>query len=168
MSALEIIPSLRYKDCKKAIEWLCDTWGFKKDMVIDGKGENEVAHAQLSLGKVMIMVGSKRDDSAWSKTQIIPGEIEGKVTQSPYVVVDDADWFYNKAKEAGAKIIRDVQDEDYGGRGFECADIGGHIWCFGTYNPRESHEENASKKRKVEENGDAESSEAKTEEKKEE
>lgn len=34
-----------------------------------------------------------------------------------------------------AAIIRDIQDEDYGGRGYTCRDPEGHIWNFGSYDP---------------------------------
>ncbi len=39
------------------------------------------------------------------------------------------------AKAAGAKIVIDIKDEDYGGRGYTCRDPEGHIWNFGTYDP---------------------------------
>jgi uncharacterized glyoxalase superfamily protein PhnB len=38
-------------------------------------------------------------------------------------------------KTAGAEILIDIKTEDYGGRGFTCRDLEGHIWSFGTYDP---------------------------------
>ena len=29
----------------------------------------------------------------------------------------------------------EIKDEDYGGRGFSCYDLEGHLWNFGTYDP---------------------------------
>ena len=49
------------------------------------------------------------------------------------MVVDDADAHYQKAISCGAEIIFDIKDEDYGGRGYTCKDLEGHIWNFGTY-----------------------------------
>jgi uncharacterized glyoxalase superfamily protein PhnB len=49
------------------------------------------------------------------------------------------DALYRRAKAAGAKIVLDIKDEDYGGRGFSCRDLEGHLWNFGTYDPWESH-----------------------------
>ena len=38
--------------------------------------------------------------------------------------------------QAGANtIVLDIKDEDYGGRGYTCKDIEGHLWNFGTYDP---------------------------------
>ena len=57
------------------------------------------------------------------------------MTQSPYVIVADADAHYARAKAAGAEIVMDIKDEDYGGRGYSCRDPEGHVWNFGTYDP---------------------------------
>ncbi|TMB01350.1 MAG: glyoxalase, partial [Deltaproteobacteria bacterium] len=59
----------------------------------------------------------------------------GPVTQSPYVIVADADAHYARAKAAGAEIVMDIKDEDYGGRGYSARDPEGHLWNFGTYDP---------------------------------
>ena len=40
-------------------------------------------------------------------------------------------------EKAGAQIVLDIKDEDYGGRGFTCRDPEGHIWSIGTYDPDE-------------------------------
>jgi hypothetical protein len=34
-----------------------------------------------------------------------------------------------------AEIVVEIKDEDYGGRGFTCRDIEGHLWNFCTYDP---------------------------------
>jgi uncharacterized glyoxalase superfamily protein PhnB len=51
------------------------------------------------------------------------------------VIVPDADAHYERAKAAGAAIVYDIRDEDYGGRGYSCRDPEGHLWNFGTYDP---------------------------------
>jgi uncharacterized glyoxalase superfamily protein PhnB len=114
------------------IEWLCDSFGFSRHLVVED-GEGGIAHAQLSLGPGIIMLGSARDD-AFGKLQGAP-ELGAKVTQSPYLVVKDADEVYRRAKAAGANIVMEIKDEDHGGRGFCCRDPGGHLWSIGTYDP---------------------------------
>ena len=65
-----------------------------------------------------------------------PAGTDAAVTQSPYIIVDDADEHCARARAAGAEIVYDVQDQDYGGRPvFMCRDPEGHLWSFGTYNP---------------------------------
>ncbi|WP_336298521.1 MULTISPECIES: VOC family protein [Zeaxanthinibacter] len=45
------------------------------------------------------------------------------------------DEHYNRAVAAGASIVLDIKDEDYGGRGYSCQDPEGYLWNFGSYNP---------------------------------
>lgn len=134
MTGSTIIPCLRYKNAKRMIDWLCETFGFQQQAVHeDGKGG--IAHAQLTLGSGMIMLGSARDgDDEFGHVQSTPGQLGG-TTQSPYVVVADADAIYRRAKAAGAEIVIEIKDEDYGGRDFSCRDPEGHLWNIGTYDP---------------------------------
>jgi uncharacterized glyoxalase superfamily protein PhnB len=133
-----IIPTLRYHDAPAAIEWLCRAFGFEKQMVVpDGQGG--VGHAQLTFGNGMIMLGSFRDDE-FGKLQKTPKLVGGVGTQSPYVIVPDADAHHRRAVAAGADVAYALRDEDYGGRGYSCRDLEGNLWNFGTYDPWASPE----------------------------
>jgi len=127
-----VIPAMRYADAPKMIEWLCEVFGFAKQAVFED-GEGGIAHAQLTLGPGMIMLGSARDNE-FGTLQATPKALGG-TTQSPYVVVADADAVFGRAKAAGAEIVREIRNEDYGGRGFSCRDPEGHLWSVGTYDP---------------------------------
>jgi hypothetical protein len=70
----------------------------------------------------------------FGRLQATPATLGG-TTQSPYIVVPDADMIYRRAKAAGAEIVVDIKDEDYGGRVFSCRDPEGHLWNIGTYDP---------------------------------
>lgn len=93
-----------------------------------------IAHAQLTFGNGMIMLGSVRDD-AFDKLQKPPRQVGGVGTQSPYIVVDDADAHFRRAVAAGAEIVMDIEDQPYGGRSYSCKDPEGYLWSFGTYDP---------------------------------
>ena len=131
-----VIPCLRYRDAPAAIEWLCAAFGFEPHAVYPN-ADGGIAHAQLRSGAGgMIMLGSVTSEaSAWSRHLRQPDEVGGIETQSAYVVVADADVACARAKAGGAEIVIDVRDEDYGGRGFCCKDVEGHLWSFGTYDP---------------------------------
>jgi len=128
-----IVPTLRYRDAATAIEWLCRAFGFEKHLVVPGDG-GTIAHAQLTLGNGMIMLGSARDD-AFGRLQKTPADVGGVGTQSSYVIVPDADAHHARAVAAGARVVYPLKDEDYGGRGYSCLDPEGHLWNFGTYDP---------------------------------
>jgi uncharacterized glyoxalase superfamily protein PhnB len=127
-----IIPTMRYCDARRMIDWLCEAFGFRTHLVVED-GSGGIAHAQLTLGDGMIMLGSERDDE-FGRLQPSPGRLGG-TTQSPYIVVADADAVHRRAKEHDAEIVIEIKDEDYGGRGFSCRDPEGHLWNFGTYDP---------------------------------
>ncbi len=132
-SSSTIIPALRYRDAAAAIEWLCLAFGFERHLVVPGDG-GTIAHAQLTFGRGMIMLGSARDD-AFGNLVTTPDRTGGIGTQSAYVIVENADAHYARALAAGARIVIDVKDEGYGGRGYSCRDPEGHLWSFGTYDP---------------------------------
>jgi len=132
-SKATVIPCLRYREAPAAIEWLCNAFGFEEQLVVPNP-DGTIAHAQLSFGNGMIMLGSIVD-SEFGRLMKQPDEIGGAETQTPYVIVADADAVYSRAKAAGAEIVLEIKDEDYGGRGFSCRDIEGHLWNFGTYDP---------------------------------
>lgn len=130
-----VIPCLRYRDAPKAIDWLCSVFGFEAQLVVANE-DGTIAHAQLTLGNGMVMLGSvSKVENAFGRLTRQPDEIDGMETQSPYLIVPDADVVFQRARAAGAKIEIDIKDEDYGGRGFSCRDLEGHLWNIGTYDP---------------------------------
>ena len=130
-----LIPVLRYRDAPAAIEWLCKFFGFEKRLVVPND-DGTIAHAQISFGNGVIMLGSvQKNEAEFGRLMKQPDEVGGAETQSVYVVVTDADAAYASAKAGGAKIAIEIKDEDYGGRGFSCHDLEGHLWSFGTYDP---------------------------------
>ena len=128
-----IVPALRYRDAKGAIDWLCRAFGFERHLVVEGDGDR-IEHAQLVLGNGMIMLGSARD-GAFDRLQQPPAAVDATVTQSAYVIIDDVDAHHARAAAAGATIVLEPEDQDYGGRLYTCRDPEGHLWNFGSYDP---------------------------------
>ncbi len=124
---------MRYKDAPKAIEWLCKAFGFEIHLVVQGEN-GTIAHAQLSFGNAMIMLGSENDNE-YGNFLKTPKDLDGFNTQAPYIFVEEVDEHYRGAIAAGAEIVLDIKDEDYGGRGYSCQDPEGYLWNFGSYNP---------------------------------
>ncbi len=128
-----VIPTLRYKDGKAAIQWLCATFGFETSLVIPEK-DGQIAHAQLTFGNGMIMLGSAENNEFHNLVKS-PAESGAIGSQSVYIVVADIDRHYARTVSAGAEIVMAMKDEDYGGRGYSCRDPEGHVWNFGSYDP---------------------------------
>ena len=128
-----IIPGMRYKDAPVAIEWLCRVFGFYKHLVVpDDNGG--IAHAQLVIGNGMIMLGSSRDEGEFDRVVRLPRDV-GANTQAAYVVIEGIDEHCRRAVDAGADIVYEIADQEYGGRLYSAIDPEGHLWNFGSYDP---------------------------------
>jgi uncharacterized glyoxalase superfamily protein PhnB len=134
VSARAIIPSFTYDDAPRAIAFLCEAFGFEKHAVYEGT-ERAIEHAQLKLGPHFIMLGSAHAGPEWpTKT---PRELGG-VTGGTYIVLErdeDVDVHCARARAAGARIVREPESPDYGGRSYSAADTEGYLWSFGSYRP---------------------------------
>ena len=124
MTYATIYPTLTYGDAGTAIDFLTEAFGFERHAVYNGDG-GDVRHAELRLGNGLVMLGSANASIPATK-----GRAGGI-----YVVVDDPDAHYERAVGAGAEVVRDLTDEDYGSRGYTARDLEGNVWSFGTYRP---------------------------------
>jgi uncharacterized glyoxalase superfamily protein PhnB len=121
----QVWPSLRARDARALIRFLVDAFGFE-ETVVYGDGD-VVEHAQLSWppgGGVMLGSVREKPDDRWPQP---PG------TVCAYVVTDEPDALRDRAVAAGAELIQDIEDTDYGSRGFAVRDPEGNRWSFGTY-----------------------------------
>lgn len=125
-----LFPFLRYRDAQAAIDWLVGAFGFSEQMVVPGEN-GTVAHAQLSFASGVIMLATARDDELRIKS---PRDL-GAVNQGIYVCLEDPDAHCERARGAGAEIIRGPENTDYGSREYTARDLEGHLWSFGTYRP---------------------------------
>src|SRR4030095_4330705 len=96
----------------------------------------EVNHAELVFGDSMIMVAAFQH-SPFEKLVVHPDQIGGVETQACYLVVADVEAHYTKVKAKNAEIIFGVKVENGSGQGYACRDPEGHLWMFGTYDPRQ-------------------------------
>ncbi len=126
-----IYPSLTYADAPAAIDFLCRAFGFERRLVVPGPG-GTVLHSELSLGpEVVVMVSSPKPE----QRRLAPADLGPGTAHALSLWVPDPDAHHARAVAAGARILRDLQDEEYGGRGYMAADPEGHPWYFGSYRP---------------------------------
>ena len=132
-----IIPGMRYHDAPAAIEWLCAAFGFTPHLVVPDE-IGGIAHAQLTLSDGMIMLGSVREGAEYDNLVSTPRKA-GTTTQAAYIVIRDIDEHYQRAVDAGADIVYELTEQDYGGRLYSARDPEGHLWNFGSYDPWAEH-----------------------------
>lgn len=123
----QVMPYLHYEDATAALEFLTGAFGFRERYRMDGP-DGRVAHAEVEIGdRGIIMLGEPGEGYR------NPKNIGAKATGSIYVYVDDVDEHYARAKEAGATILREPEDQFYGDRNYGVADPEGHEWYFATH-----------------------------------
>lgn len=122
----QVWPTLRASDARALIKFLVEAFGFE-ETVLHGDGER-VDHAQLSwpLGGG-IMLGSAGESDADDEWPLRPGSF------GAYVVTDDPDALFARATAAGAAVLTEPHETDYGSRDFAVRDPEGNHWSFGTY-----------------------------------
>jgi uncharacterized glyoxalase superfamily protein PhnB len=125
-----VMPFTRYKDASAAIEWLCAAFGFQKQLIVPASG-SAIAHAELSFGPAFFALATERDDVL----RLCSPRDVGCVTQGVYFYVEDVDAHFERAKAAGAEIVRAIENTDYDSREYTARDPEGHLWSFGTYLP---------------------------------
>ncbi|WP_067863920.1 VOC family protein [Nocardia shimofusensis] len=121
-------PCLSFRDAHAMVAFLTEAFGFEKSAVYTRENDQAVVeHGELRwpLGGGIMFGSAGKDDTPFG--QRTPGN------DSLYLVCDDPDGLFARATAAGAEIVRELRDEDYGSRGFTARDPEGNLWSFGTY-----------------------------------
>jgi len=131
---VNIYPALRYRDARSAIDWLCEAFGFE-ERAVHAADDGGIAHAELMLGTGMVMLGSA--GAGVPPVQPVHGDPVdfSALPFTIYVAIEDVDRHHDHARAAGARIVRDLEDTDYGSREYSALDPEGNVWSFGTYHP---------------------------------
>ena len=119
-----VYPVLTYDDADAAISWLAEAFGFVPGEVTRDDG-GRIVHATLTWANGMVMLSQSRGSGS-------PFDL-GPVCL--YLVVDDPDAHFARARAAGADVVMEPTDQPYGSREHAARDPEGNVWCFGTYQP---------------------------------
>jgi uncharacterized glyoxalase superfamily protein PhnB len=129
------IPMISYEDVAAAIDWLGDAFGFREEGERFTDDDGRVTHARLDLDGAVVMVGWPGPDYRSPAHHAEECEQARRWLATPWVVdgvhvsVDDVDRHYHRAKDAGATILREIEDLPFG-RLYSAADLEGHRWMF--------------------------------------
>jgi PhnB protein len=116
-----IAPYLLYEDGAAAIDFLTRAFGFEEVIRMDEDGV--VNHAELRLGDDSVMLGDPGEDYKNPKNA-------DHYSALVHVYVDDVDAHFERAKAAGAEIVMEPTDQEYGDRRYDAKDPEGHLWSF--------------------------------------
>lgn len=119
----QITPYLLYQDVGKAMDWLAAAFGFEEFGERFEGPDGKVVHGAMRYGRGLVMMG-------WPGPDYRNPKDLGQATEQLYVAVDDVDAHYERARAAGAKILREPADQFYGDRNYGAEDPEGHHWYF--------------------------------------
>jgi PhnB protein len=119
-----IAPYLLYEDGASAIDFLTNALGFEEVMRMEDDN-GDVNHAELRFGEDTVMLGDPGDDYRNPRNA-------DHSTALVHVYVDDVDAHFERAKAAGAEIVMEPTDQEYGDRRYDAKDPEGHFWSFAT------------------------------------
>ncbi len=125
-----VLPHVTYQNVDEAITWLTTTFGFSEHY----RYGNPTSGAQMHLGNAWIMLRRARQGSA-------SPEKLGYGTQSLTVFVDDLEAHCARSKAAGAKLVENVHETEYGELQYAAEDLDGHHWLFSRHAHDRSPEE---------------------------
>jgi len=117
-----------YQDLPAALAWLTRAFGFTEHFRYGAP--EDPAGIQVLFGKAVIMLQGPRGRS--SPVQL------GFGTQSLTLFVEDVDTHYATAKSAGAIIVEEPHETEYGEYQYAALDLDGHHWVFA----RHAHDAN--------------------------
>ena len=130
-----MIPMLTYEDVGAAADWLCSAFGFRPSGEQYRDEEGRVTHAELAYGNGEVMLGFASTDYRSPRRHAQECAQAAKWLDNPYVVdgvlvqVEDLDAHLERARSAGAEILRGPDDQPFG-RLYTAADVEGHRWMF--------------------------------------
>ena len=120
--AQTITPYLLYEDGEAAIDFAARAFGFRVVERMTGGAGGLHAELEVAPGGGTIYLGQP------------PGTFRNPAavgaTSSVYVLVEDVDAHYERAKAAGATVIEELTDLPFGHRRYGCVDPQGHEWYF--------------------------------------
>jgi uncharacterized glyoxalase superfamily protein PhnB len=120
---MAITPYLYYEDVGRALTFLAKAFGFRKHGVPMRGPDGKVRHAAMRFGDAMIMMG--RPPSGYRNPKRL-----GQATQSLYINVRGVDRHCERARKAGAVLLEEPTNTEYGHRRYGATDPEGHEWYF--------------------------------------
>ena len=124
-----------YEDVGSAVEWLGEAFGFRESGPRFDDDDGHVTHAELSLDGATVFLGWPGPEYRSPASHARECEQAARWLDNPWVVdgvhveVGDLGAHYERAKAAGATILREPEDLPFG-RLYSAADLEGHRWMF--------------------------------------
>ena len=110
-----------------ALDFYRDAFGAKElSRLVEPDGK--IGHAEIEIGNIVLMIADEYPDYG----VLSPKTIGGSPVRI-HLYVPDVDAFAERAINAGATLVRPIQDQFYGDRSGQIADPFGYTWIVATH-----------------------------------
>jgi len=117
-----ITPYLLYEDVAGALDFLAQAFGLRERLRF-ADDEGTVNHAEMEFMGESVFMGDPGPDFESPKRA-------GRLGAQVHVYVDNVDAHFQQARAAGATILREPEDQEYGDRRYDAEDPEGNRWSF--------------------------------------
>lgn len=125
-----INPYLYVKDVDRAIDFYKNAFGFEVFRDVNKNEHGVSLHCELSYQGEVVMIGL---EAAFGEEVKAPISTGAECPISLYLYCSDVDQLFLRAKEAGAIVIAEPEDQFWGDRMCRLKDPNGYLWSFATY-----------------------------------
>jgi uncharacterized glyoxalase superfamily protein PhnB len=129
-----VVPMIDYADGVAAMDWLAKVFGFvERGRLLDDDGT--LSHGEMVAYGGLIFVATPTPEYEGPRKHREHCERARAWSAVPYIVdgvmvrVDDVDAHFEHAKQSGATILSEPEDNPYG-RAYRVEDVEGHRWMF--------------------------------------
>jgi len=123
-----VTPSLTVRGGARTIDFYKQAFGAQERLRVHGPDGVSIMHAELQIGDSIVMLGDEYPDMG-----CVAPVSRGGATGSLFLYVPDVDAAFQRAVNAGAKVVMPVTDMFWGDRFGQVEDPSGHRWGLATH-----------------------------------
>jgi PhnB protein len=130
-----LTPYLCVAGAAQAIEFYKEAFGATELMRMADPG-GKIGHAEIQIGDSRVMLADEYPEMGFKSPRAYGGS-----PMNMHMYVENVDGVVKQAVDAGAKLVRPVEDQFYGDRSGTVEDPFGHQWHVSTHKEDVSEEE---------------------------
>ena len=115
MAEPTMFPYFSYRDANAALDWLEEAFGFERVVAYPGE-DGSIVHAEMRFGGGALMMGTAESPPVGDPDAVSPNK------HGVYVHVEDVDAHFEKARDAGARVVYPPEDTGFGTRRYRVLD----------------------------------------------
>ena len=123
-----VTPYLIVDGAAEALEFYKNAFGATEKLRLDWPDGSKIGHAEIVIGDSPVMIADEHPE-----LDALGPKSRGGTTVSLCIYFENVDERFARAVEAGATVVRPLQNQFYGDRSGTLQDPYGHLWTITTH-----------------------------------